>query len=214
MKKSIGRKIFTMLLVIAILSIVGNLSSISSMGRMNKANEEISNTYLNLMVDSLKVSKDIESSQKLIIGYIFVQDKDYKTKLYTQQNDLLTSIDEQLKIIEQLNSKIPLPTVATLFGTYKESFESYQAIIKQIFELSNQGKTAEAYSLFSKDLIGSLSGISDSYKQLNDIYEKGVDIALDNQKDAYHRALYTGNGNIIVLIIIGLFIYLILDLLL
>lgn len=149
MKKSIGRKVFTMLVILAVIFIATVESNIGALQKISSYNSEISGTYMQLENENGILSTTCQQMQLYGTLSYYMQGTDQSAQMRENLEKTIASMAESMKTMNDLSAKTGDQKLTGLYAEWNGTLASFSDIMKKIAEAIKNGDSAGAQTLQS-----------------------------------------------------------------
>lgn len=147
MRKKIGLKVFTLLLLATLIYVVAIMSNISAVNVMGNYNSEFVNTYVNLE----RSYGDARANYQEVLLYAnlscYMQEADSKASIKTSLEESLANLNSNMVLVEELSNATDDNGVIESCQAWKTAMEALTSYVGSIQEKNNAGDTEGALGL-------------------------------------------------------------------
>lgn len=149
MKKSIGRKVFTMLVILGVIFIATIEANIGALHRISSYNSEITDTYLLLENENGRLSTTCQQMQLYGSLSYYMQGTDQSAQMTENLEMAIASMEESMKTVNDLSAKTGDQKLTGLYTEWNDALASFSEVMKKIAEAIKSGDSAGALTLQS-----------------------------------------------------------------
>lgn len=209
MKKKIGIKVLSFVVLLALLqvSVVG--FSMYNQSHLMKMSSTISGPYVNGIICSLSIKSEFQELQNLV-NQVFIG---FEGESSASSGDRLpkvkTQIDEDLMTLNSYITTQNDASVTTAYQSFLTAYDSYTATYNEVVALVQNGKTADARSLVRTSLVGQIKTMTTEMDNIITANQDLIETAKSEQQSVYSAnftLLLAISASVLLVVAITIFI--------
>lgn len=183
---SVKIKLLVPALLMVLCMIVMAVTNYFSFNSVMDASRKISSEYAQSISILGDMSANFEALQRVIFAHCIATDGSTKRNLTTESEELKSEIDDQCA---QLDGRLADDESRQEYQKFKEAYTNYVKNFEQAIKYSNDGQSQQAVSIANSSLTNLGNQISKLMEQLIDANHDGMDMAIQQQTEAYNSAI-------------------------
>lgn len=207
-QRKIGRKMFNIMMVLAIIVMINNFLNAAQITKLKNASVAISDDYLECIRLLDDISMNYQQEQKLIYSHMCAETSEEKDSIKEEIAGVRETIEND---IDKLLTYVHNDEEKSAIEAYQADLVNYYKIGDYVVSLSGNNQEGRAFEYAASDLVPRNKTLGESLENLLSVSEKGVKNAKSDQKSAVTSASITMIISIIVVILILFFIIIYVD---
>ncbi|MDO5521838.1 MAG: methyl-accepting chemotaxis protein [bacterium] len=198
MKKGIRAKVSLVLSGVAVISLVTSLLTSYAIIRLHSGSREISENYLQSIVNLRKVEENFQELAYLSVSHVLALDDAAMTTIETKTTELEKDMEDAVTMFQKTLDE-GLETER--FEAFQEEKEKFVSIYANVITESKKNNDEEATKIVNEQLKPEVDTILDTIQEMIATNTEGADEAVESEKGIFWSSIITSSVMFVLIIV-------------